>query len=409
MAKRKKAKSGALINVSLAEVQKARRELSKMLPATPLLFNSWLSQSMGCEVYLKLETAQPIGSFKIRGATYRISQLTKAQRRRGVIAASAGNHSQGLAWGAKHFGVNALIVMPVGAPLVKLQNTQDLGAQVILEGSRYDEAYAHALQIAKKSGRVFVHAYEDPCVIAGQGTVGLEIFDQLPDVDCVVGSVGGGGLMAGVSIALKALKPQVKILACQASGAATMVKSIEAGKALTLSGIKTFADGIAVSHASEPMRQRLAAGVDEWVTVDEDAIAAAVLTLLEKGKIVTEGAGAAPLAAFQKVSKKFKNKKVVLIISGGNIDVNLLSRIIDIGLIHAGRRVRVNVVLSDHPGSLADLTQFIASQGANILQAIHDRNEPAAKMDQAEVALTLETRGPEHSAKLIDALKREFS
>ena len=393
------------LKVELKEVQEAQRGLQKYLKPSPLLLNPWLSNIFGCNVYLKLENMQPIGSFKIRGATYKISLLNEGEKKRGVIAASAGNHAQGVAWGSKQLGVNALIVMPIGASIIKVQNTKALGAEVILKGNNYDESFAYAQELSEKTGRVFLHAFEDKAIIAGQGTVGLEILDQLPAVDYVVGSVGGGGLMAGVSTVLKELKPDTKIIGCQALNAASMVASVREGKAVRLSSADTFADGIAVLQASEPLRHILAKNIDSWIEVSEDAIAAAVLTLLEKAKILTEGSGAVTLAALDFLKKKIQNKNVVLIISGGNIDVNILSRIIYTGLVRAGRRVRVNVVISDRPGALARLTDLISKEGANIIQAIHDRNEPSTRFDQAEVELTLETRGSDHSAKLIEALK----
>jgi threonine dehydratase len=392
--------------VDLAAIRKARVELSKYLQPSPLLFNSWLSEALQCRVYFKLENMQPIGSFKIRGATYKISQLSPEQKKLGVIAASAGNHAQGVAWGSRVLGSNALIVMPKSAPLVKIQNTQTLGAEVVLEGENYDEAYKAALEIAKKTGRVFVHAFEDPAVIAGQGTIGLELLDQLPDLDYVVGSIGGGGMMSGISVALKELRPQTKLIGCQATGANAMCKSIEHGKPESTAKVQTFADGIAVAKASPQMFELLKPRLDACVDVDDEAIAAAVLTLIEKAKIISEGAGAIALAALEKIKTEIRGKKVVVIISGGNIDVNVLARIIDRGMIRAGRRVRVNVVISDRPGSLARLTELIANQGANILQAIHDRSEPATTIDQTDVALTLETRGPDHSKAVIQALEK---
>ncbi len=395
------------LKITLAEIQDAKQELTKYLPPSPLLLNAWLSDVWECKVYLKLENMQPIGSFKIRGATYKISRLTESEKKRGVIAASAGNHAQGVAWGSRRLGVKALIVMPLCAPIVKVQNTEALGAEVILHGNNYEEAYTEACRIAHKTGRVFVHAFEDDAVIAGQGTVGLEILDQVPDADFVLGSVGGGGLMAGVASVFKALRPQTQIVGCQASGAAAMIRSISKGKAVRLQSAVTFADGIALMKTSEKMRKILHSNIDEWVEVSEESIAAAVLTLLEKGKILSEGSGAVPLAALEGLRKKIRKKKVVLIVSGGNIDVNVLSRIIDLGLIRTGRRVRVNVLLPDRPGSLAHLTDLIAKQGANILQAIHDRNEPFTQLDQTEVALTLETRGPDHSATLVQALREQ--
>jgi threonine dehydratase len=348
---------------------------------------------------------QPIGSFKIRGATYKISRLSPRDRKRGVICASAGNHAQGVAWGSRRLKTKALIVMPRGASLMKVQNTRALGADVQLFGDNYDEACAEALRVARKSGRVFVHAFEDPDVIAGQGTVGVEILDQIPDPDFVIGSIGGGGLMAGVGTAIQELHPRTRVIGCQSSGAPAMVRSIVRGKLVPLIKPDTFADGIAVAAPSPRMLKILKSRLDEVIEANDEAIATAVLTLMEKAKIVAEGSGALPLAALEKLRKKVRGKKVVLIVSGGNIDVNLLARIIDRGLIRAGRRVRVNVLISDRPGSLARLTELIARQGANVVQAIHDRSEPSATIDQTDVALTLETRGEEHSDTLIRALR----
>jgi threonine dehydratase len=391
--------------VTYEKILVAQAALSKYLSPSPLLYNAWLSDSLGCELYLKLENMQPIGSFKIRGATYKIACLTEKERASGVIAASAGNHAQGVAWGSKKLGVKATIVMPKNAPIVKVENTQSLGAEVILDGDTYDEAFHAALEIAKKTGKTFVHAFEDEAVICGQGTCALEIMDQLPDVDVVVGSIGGGGLMAGVATVIKKMRPTALVVGCQATGAPSMVRSLREGKAIRTGKPTTFADGIAVSEAREELREILAPLLDEAVEVDDEATAAAVLTLMEKAKTIAEGSGAISLAALEKVRFPLKGKKVVVIVSGGNIDVNVLSRIIDRGLIRAGRRLRVNVWLSDRPGSLARLTDLLARQGANILQAIHDRSEPSVTIDQTEVALTLETRGQDHSDEVLRVLK----
>jgi threonine dehydratase len=396
----------ASFQVPIDQIQDARVVLSKHIESSPLLRNAWLSEELGCNVFLKLENMQPIGSFKIRGATYRISKLSEKERKAGVIAASAGNHAQGVAWGSKMLGVTALIVMPKNAPLVKVTNTRALGAEVVLEGDTYDECYLAAREIAKKTGRIFVHAFEDELVIAGQGTCGLEILDQLPSVDFIVGSIGGGGLMSGISAVMKALKPSVQLIGCQAAGAASMIESIKKGSAVKLDKVSTFADGIAVAQASEKMLGLLSS-LSETIAVDDELIANAVLTLLEKAKVVSEGSGAIALAALEKTKLAVQGKNVVLIISGGNIDVNVLSRIIDRGLIRAGRRLRLNVWLSDRPGQLAKLTGLIAKHGCNVLQAIHDRSEPSTTIDQTEVALTLETRGPTHSEEVIQAIREQ--
>jgi threonine dehydratase len=394
------------MNVTLADLQQAKAELRRYLPPTPLVYNAWISEALGCELYLKLESMQPIGSFKIRGATYKISQLDEAQKKKGVIAASAGNHAQGVAWGARKLGVKSTIFMPKGAALVKVQNTKALGAEIVLEGESYEEAYLAAKEAEKKTGLVFVHAYEDADVIAGQGTLALEVLDQLPEVDAIVGSIGGGGMMSGVALAMKELKPKARVIGCQAAGASSMVESFKQGKAVQLPRVDTFADGIAVSKASEPMRALLAKRLDDCVAADDEAIVMAVLTLLEKAKVISEGSGALPLAVIEQMKEKLRGKKVVAIISGGNIDVNVLARVIDRGMTRAGRRLRVNVLLSDRPGSLAKLTDLIAKQGANVLQAIHDRNEPSTTIDLTEVALTLETRGPDHSDEVVAALRK---
>lgn len=393
--------------VELSDVQSAREELKKHFEASPLLFNPWLSEEYGCEIYLKLENMQPIGSFKIRGATNKIAKLTPKEKKKGVIAASAGNHAQGVAWGSRKLGVKSLIVMPKNAPLVKVKNTESLGAEVVLEGDNYDEAYQAALKIAKKTGRVYVHAFDDEAVIAGQGTVGLELFEQLPDVDVVVCSIGGGGLLSGISVVRDAIRPKVKLIGAQASGASAMFESFKKGRPIKLDRVDTFADGIAVGTTRASTYGILKKSLDGIFHADDEAIAAAILTLAEKAKVVSEGAAAVSVAILDQVRKQIRGKKVAIIVCGGNIDVNVLNRVIDRGLIRKGRRLRINVQISDRPGSLARLTAAIAKVGANVIQAIHDRSEPAVTIDRTEVALTLETRGVEHSMEVIKALKNE--
>lgn len=392
-------------DVTLTDIQAAKQDLSAYIQPTPLLYNAWLSDEYGCEIYLKLENMQPIGSFKIRGATYKIASLTKEEKKRGVIAASAGNHAQGVAWGAEKLGVKATIVMPENAPITKVQNTKALGAEIVLHGKNYDEAYAECVRLARKSGKVMIHAFEDPLVVAGQGTVGLEIIEQLPNVDWVVGSIGGGGLLAGVGVAIQSLSPKTKILGCQAKGASAMIQSMKSGKVVEIDHARTFADGIAVKRASPQMRKLLKKVVTKTALQDDEAISAAVLTLLEKAKTIAEGAAAVSLACLDQVRKEIKGKKVVLLICGGNIDVNLLSRIIDRGLIRTGRRIRLNVWIPDIPGSLSRLTEWVGRAGANILQAIHDRDLPSTRINETEVDLTLETKGTEHAKEVIATLR----
>jgi threonine dehydratase len=405
MARTTKKKRSA--SVTLGDVSRAAETLRPHLQPSPLLYNPWMSASYGCEIYLKLENMQPIGSFKIRGATNKIASLTPQERRRGVIAASAGNHAQGVAWGAKKLGVKATIVMPKTASLVKVQNTESLGAEVVLAGENYDEACEFATRLAKKSGKVFVHAFDDTRVIAGQGTVALELLEQLPDVDIIVCSVGGGGLLAGISTVIKELRPQTKLIGAQASGASAMLQSIAKGKPISLTKVETFADGIAVGITRRTTFDILRKNVDQMLEADDEAIAAAILTLIEKGKVVAEGAASVSVAVLDQIRKEIRGKKVAIIVCGGNIDVNVLNRVIDRGLIQKGRRLRVNVLISDRPGSLANLTATIAKAGANVIQAIHDRSEPGTTIDRTDVALTLETRGPEHSDEVVRALERE--
>jgi threonine dehydratase len=391
--------------ITIEKINQAAAVLSKILTPTPLIRNEWLSKNFGCEVFLKLETMQPIGSFKIRGATYKISQLSEADRKKGVIAASAGNHAQGVAWGARYFNANALIVMPETAPLMKIQNTRELGAEVHLEGDNYDESYQVAQRIVKESGRIYVHAFHDETVIAGQATTALEILSQCPDVDYVVSSIGGGGLTAGIGIVLKKLKPAVKLIGCQAQNASAMTKSISK-KQITESEYKgTFADGIGVQKANPDLFKILNEVVDQVFEADEDEIASSVLQFMEKAKIMVEGSGAIVLGALPRFRDEMQGKKVVLVVTGGNIDVNLVSRIIDRGLMRTGRRVHLRVQISDRPGSLSKLTALIAALKANVLQAVHDRSELKIRLDETEVELMLETRGQEHTNEVIKSLE----
>jgi len=391
--------------VTLGRIKKAAVCLEKILKPTPLIKNEWLSATYGCEVYLKLETMSPIGSFKIRGATNKIACLSESDRKKGLLAASAGNHAQGVAWGARHFKTSALIVMPEIAPLTKISNTQALGAQIHLEGETYEESFQAAKKIMAETGRIYVHAFHDPDVIAGQGTVGLEILSELPDVDYVVTSIGGGGLAAGVGLVLQELNPKTKLIACQAENAPAMARSISQHQLVTSTFQNTFADGIAVKTAHPDLFKILNEVVDRVYTSDEEEIAMNVLRFMEKAKVVVEGGGAIVLGALDRYQSEFQGKKVVLVVSGGNIDVNLIARIIDRGLIKSGRRLHLRVQINDRPGSLSQLTALIASLKVNVLQALHDRSEMTIRLDETEVELMLETRGPEHTQAVIQALE----
>jgi threonine dehydratase len=355
---------------------------------------------------------QPVGSFKIRGATNKLANMTVSARKKGVVAASAGNHAQGVAWAAKAYKTKATIVMPVGAPITKVENTKALGAQVVLHGENFEAAYEHALMISKKTGAHFVHPYEDEDVIAGQGTLGVEIIHEMKDFDMVIGSIGGGGLVAGLGLALKAYKHKAKIIGAQASGARSMVESLKKGKLFQTGIADTFADGIKVKNPSGSMFKLLQNVVDDVYHADDEMIAAAILELMEKARIITEGAGALPLAVldqiYHKHPKQIQGKKIVLIICGGNIDVNLLGHIIDRGLTVSGRHIRLTLFVHDKPGTLSLLTEVIAKAGGNILQVIHDRDNPKAKLNQTAIDLTLETKGKDHSELLIKEIKKHF-
>lgn len=397
---------------TLKDCRAAYSALQKVIDPTPLIKNEWLSAQYGCEVWLKLENMLPIGSFKMRGATYKISKLTAAEKKRGVLAVSAGNHAQGVAWAARKFGVQATIIMPEGSPLTKIRNTESLGAKVILHGASIEECFAYAETLMKKKPMVFVHPFKDIDVIAGQSTVAFEILEQMPKMDFVFSSIGGGGLVSGLGTVLKALQPKVKFIAGQAAGCSAMVDSLNRGKIMTSDKAETFADGIRVKVANPDMFKILQEVVDESLTVDDHKIALAVLQLMEKTRVIAEGAGALPLAALNELHrqnpKRFKGKKVVLVICGGNIDVNLLERIIDRGLLESHRKVRISVPIADRPGTLHLLTGIIKENGANILQVIHDRDSAGTGITGANVLFTLETKGPEELKKLLARLKVDF-
>lgn len=394
------------------EFKEAYKVLKKIIHPTPLIYNEWLSKQYGCEIYLKLENMLPIGSFKMRGATYKISQLSKAEKKNGVLAVSAGNHAQGVAWAASRFDVKATIIMPEGSPLTKIRNTETLGAKVLLKGASIEDCFAHADELMKEQKMTFVHPYHDPKVIAGQGTVAFELLEQIPDMDYIFSSIGGGGLVSGMGQVLKGHKSKTKVIAGQATGCSAMVDSLNSGKIKTIEKAETFADGIRVKNVSPDMFKSLKVVTDSTFTVDDEKMAWAILQLMEKARVIAEGAGALPLALFdqlyKKDPKKFKNKKIVLVICGGNIDVNLLERIIDRGLIESHRKVRILIPISDKPGTLHRLTGVIMNQGANILQVVHDRDSSNTGISGTNVIFTLETKGKEHLDSLLKEMKRDF-
>ena len=376
--------------LTLDKIYHAAFVLKKVARKTDLIRATKLSKQ--CELYLKTENLQETGSFKLRGAYYKISQLTEEEKSRGIIACSAGNHAQGVAMAATQSGIQSLICMPDGAPISKVEATKQLGAEVRLVKGAYDDAYATALQLQEDTGATFIHPFDDDEVIAGQGTIGLEILDELENPDAVVVPIGGGGLISGVAYAIKHLNPNVKIYGVQAAGAASMVKSQQEGTPITLDQAETFADGIAVKHPGDITYQLVEQYVDESVTVSEDEIAAAILALIEKQKVIAEGAGAVSVAAVLFHKLPVEGKKVVCIVSGGNIDVNILSRVITRGLLTRGRNVSLTIALTDKPGQLQEVSEIIARCGGNVVSVHHDRSDANMAITSCFLKLGLETR-----------------
>ncbi len=356
------------------------------------------------EVYLKTENLQLTGSFKLRGAYYKISQLSDEEKAKGVIACSAGNHAQGVALGASRNGINAVICLPAGAPISKVEATRSYGAEVCLVPGVYDDAYARAIELQKERGYTFVHPFDDPKVIAGQGTIGLEILEQMPDVEAVVVPIGGGGLISGVAFAIKTLRPEIKIYGVQSSGAPSMAASLQEGHIARLGEVSTIADGIAVKEPGVNTFEMCNKYVDEVVTVSDEEIAAAILALIEQQKIIAEGAGAVSVAAVMYNKVPVKGKKVVCLVSGGNIDVNTLSRVITRGLSKSGRNYTFTIDLADKPGQLSGVCNVIADAGGNIISVAHERINTSAEINGCTIRIELETRDNNHIASIREAL-----
>jgi len=356
------------------------------------------------EIYLKTENLQLTGSFKLRGAYYKISQLTDDEKARGVIACSAGNHAQGVALGATHNGIKALICLPAGAPISKIEATKGYGAEVCLVPGVYDDAYAKAIQLRDEHGYTFVHPFDDPKVIAGQGTIGLEILEQMPDVEAVIVPIGGGGLISGVAFAIKTLRPEIKIYGVQSSGAPSMVASLQEGGIQHLNNVSTIADGIAVKEPGVNTFEICNHYVDEVVTVSDDEIAAAILALIEQQKIVSEGAGAVSVAAAMFNKVPVKGKKTVCLVSGGNIDVNTLSRVITRGLSKSGRNYTFIIDLDDKPGQLSGVCNVVAEQGGNVISVSHERINSSSQINGCTIRMELETRDHNHISDIRSAL-----
>lgn len=359
----------------------------------------------GADIYLKTENLQLTGSFKLRGAYYKISQLSDEEKARGVIACSAGNHAQGVALGATHNGIKSLICLPAGAPISKVEATKGYGAEVCLVPGVYDDAYAKAVELQQEHGYTFVHPFDDPKVIAGQGTIGLEILEQMPDVDSVIVPIGGGGLISGVAFAIKTLRPEIKVYGVQSSGAPSMAASLQEGRIQHLSNVSTIADGIAVKEPGINTFEMCNRYVDEVVTVSDDEIAAAILALIEQQKLVAEGAGAVSVAAAMFGKVPVEGRKTVCLVSGGNIDVNTLSRVITRGLSKSGRNYTFIINLDDKPGQLSGVCNVIGEHNGNIISVSHERINTSTQINGCTIRIELETRDAKHIDELREALK----
>jgi threonine dehydratase len=400
-------KPNSPLSLTLADVLAARERLRGDIYLSPCPHSVMLSELTGQQVYLKLENLQMTGSFKERGALNRIAQLTPEQAARGVVAASAGNHAQGVAYHATKRGIHALIVMPLATPLVKVTATRGFGAEVILHGANYDEACTEAMRLCTEQKLTFIHPFDDAAVMAGQGTIGLELLEQVPDLEAVVAPIGGGGLIAGIACAIKETKPCIRIVGVQTARIPSMSAAVKEHHPITLDPATTIADGIAVRRAGELTLPLVERYVDEIVTVDEDEIAAAILMLLEREKTLAEGAGAAPLAALLQRRTSLKGARTAVLVAGGNIDVTLLSRIIERGMVQDGRLIRLRIYLLDRPGALHELTRLIAEHRANIVDTLHNRAYYGVNLGDTAIDVTLETRGREHVEQILAALTAE--
>jgi threonine dehydratase len=394
-------------SLSLDDILRARERIAHAIYLSPLIRSASLSRLAGAELHLKLENRQITGSFKERGALNRMLELSSQERGRGVIAASAGNHAQAVAYHARRLEIAATIVMPEPAPLTKVVNTRSHGAKVILAGQSYADAYTRASQLMKQGGATLLHAYDDPLVVAGQGTIGLELIEQEPELDAVVVPVGGGGLIAGIAVAVKALRPEIRVYGVETEGYAAARQSLAAGRRLLCGDTATLADGIAVPQVGEVPFEIMRRSVDEVVTVTEEEIASAILALVEQEKTVAEGAGAVSLAAILNGKLPIAGARVAAIVSGGNIDVNILSQVIERGLTRDGRRVRLEVLVPDRPGSLSRVTALIAQSQANVLEVSHERAFSSGPVGTSALRFTLETRGREHVDEVVALLRGE--
>ena len=388
--------------LTLDKIYHASYVLKEAIRLTDMIQASNLSED--CQIYLKTENLQVTGAFKARGAYYKISQLSEEERAKGVIACSAGNHAQGVARAAQKYGIRSLICMPNAAPISKVEATKSYGAEICLVEGTYDDAHDKAVELQKETGATFIHPFDDEMVIAGQGTIGLEILEQLPDVDAIIVPIGGGGLISGIAYAVKSLNPNIKVYGVQSAGAPSMYLSMAHGQIETLDTVNTFADGIAVKTPGELTFDICSKYVDEIMTVTDDELATAILALIEKQKLISEGAGAVSVAAALFDKFPIKGKKVCCLVSGGNIDVTILSRVIDRGLQKTGRLAEFTIALTDKPGELSTVSKIISKLGANVVAVSHDRADLNTDINSCYLRLSLETRNHEHIAKIKDEL-----
>ncbi|MBQ4064987.1 MAG: threonine ammonia-lyase [Clostridia bacterium] len=389
--------------LTLDNVYKANYVLKDVARTTDLLYAPKLKP--GIELYLKAENLQLTGSFKLRGAYYKMSKLSEEEKSRGVVACSAGNHAQGVALAAQKNGIKSVICLPDGAPISKVEATRSYGAEICLVEGVYDDAYRKALELRDTEGYTFIHPFDDPDVIAGQGTIGLELSEQMADLDAVIVPIGGGGLISGISFTLKSLNPNIRVYGVQSAGAPSMANSIHDAHIETLDKVKTIADGIAVKQPGNLTYEIVSQYVDEIVTVTDDEISAAILALMEQHKLVTEGAGAASVAAVMFDKIDLRGKKSVCVLSGGNIDVTILSRVIARGLLISGRSCQLNIELVDKPGQLLKVSRIIAEQGGNVTAVFHEHTNEGSDINGCYLRVTLETRNHEH----IEAIKQALT
>lgn len=391
--------------LTLDKIYNAAFTLKNVVRTTDMLSSRGIKPD--AHIYLKTENLQTTGSFKVRGAYYKISQLNDEQKKAGVIACSAGNHAQGVALSATRNGIKSVVCMPDGAPISKVEATKGYGAEVVLVPGVYDDAYNKAVELQKEFGYTFVHPFDDEDVIAGQGTIGLEILNQIENIDAIVVPIGGGGLISGIAFAVKNLKPDIKIYGVQAENAPSMKKSLEKKEQITLDSVSTFADGIAVKHPGNLTFDIVNKYVDDVVTVTEDEIAMAILTLMERQKLVAEGAGATSVAAVLSDKLPIKNKNVVCVLSGGNIDVNILSRVLTRGLVASGRNCNLQIALEDKPGQLVNVSTIISKCGGNIINVRYERSDINMPISSCYLTLGLETKNFEHIEEIKKALTNE--